>query len=271
MMNADGTGFSRISDQSGGACRPSWSPDGMRLVFVSPCVIDQTEFLDSYLYIINFDGTGVVQLDTELGSSDPDWSPDGNSILYTVSYDAVHTQIFKYDLENNTSVLMTDNDKVNLQAAWSPVGNDFVFVSTWVGGQSLLVQRNDPESLPNLLSRSGEMLNNSPTWSPDGLQIAFSQSETESSVSTLIIVRYEMLGLAATDYEEDRVTDSQFVPEVNPDFSPDGIWLTFASWPDGENHDIYIISLVSLEITQLTTHPAYDFDPVWRPLIPTEN
>ncbi|MBW8011306.1 MAG: protein kinase [Chloroflexi bacterium] len=271
MMNADGTGFFMITDQSDGACQPSWSPDGMQLVFVSPCVIDQTEFLDSYLYTINVDGTDVVQLGTELGSSDPDWSPDGTSILYTVSYDAVHTQIYRYDLENDTSVLMTVNDKVNLQASWSPVGNDFVFVSTWIGGQSLLVQRNDPESSPNQLSRSGEMLNNFPSWSPDGSQIAFSQRETDTSISTLILVSYEMLGLAATDYVEGRVTEVQFVPEGNPDFSPDGMWLAYESWPDGENHDIFIISLDSLEIIQLTTHPAYDFDPVWRPLTPTEN
>ena len=52
------------------------------------------------------------------------------------------------------------------------------------------------------------------------------------------------------------------------DFSPDGIWLVLESWPDGINHDIFIMTPNGAERTQLTFNPAMDYDPVWRPSLP---
>jgi Tol biopolymer transport system component len=52
------------------------------------------------------------------------------------------------------------------------------------------------------------------------------------------------------------------------DYSPDGYWLVLESWPDGVNHDIYIMLPNGAERTQLTFDPALDFDPVWRPILP---
>jgi hypothetical protein len=37
LANVDGTGVKQLTTMTDGACQPSWSPDGQRLVFTSPC------------------------------------------------------------------------------------------------------------------------------------------------------------------------------------------------------------------------------------------
>jgi Tol biopolymer transport system component len=56
------------------------------------------------------------------------------------------------------------------------------------------------------------------------------------------------------------------VPAREAKFSPDGLWLVFESWPDGSNHDIYIMSASGANRTRLSDAPGDDFDAVWSPL-----
>jgi Tol biopolymer transport system component len=60
-----------------------------------------------------------------------------------------------------------------------------------------------------------------------------------------------------------------WIPSRDADFSPDGVWITFESWPDGQNHDIYIMTHNGVNLQRLTADPADDFDPAWRPSLPT--
>jgi Tol biopolymer transport system component len=54
-------------------------------------------------------------------------------------------------------------------------------------------------------------------------------------------------------------------PVVEVDASPDGQWLAYESWPTGNNHDIYIMSQTVANLVRLTTDPAWDISPAWRP------
>ena len=57
--------------------------------------------------------------------------------------------------------------------------------------------------------------------------------------------------------------DASF-PVENVTFSPDGLWLAFESWPDGRNHDIFVMDTDGKNLIRLTTDPDFDFDPTWR-------
>jgi Tol biopolymer transport system component len=50
--------------------------------------------------------------------------------------------------------------------------------------------------------------------------------------------------------------------------SPDGKWIMYESWPDGRNHDIYIVDIDGNNRTRLTTDPGFDFSPAWKPHAP---
>jgi Tol biopolymer transport system component len=52
--------------------------------------------------------------------------------------------------------------------------------------------------------------------------------------------------------------------------SPDGSFLAYESWPDGKNHDIYMMNINGSSPQRLTTDPGDDFGPAWRPFIPVQ-
>jgi len=54
-------------------------------------------------------------------------------------------------------------------------------------------------------------------------------------------------------------------PNDGPKWSPDGQWLTFESWRDAANHDVYIMTAGGTLQTRLTDDPAADYQPAWRP------
>lgn len=67
MVNADGSGLTRVSSNEVGGSAPAWSPDGARLVFWTA---RNTEARPT-LHIMNQDGSGVARLTT--GTS-PSWA-----------------------------------------------------------------------------------------------------------------------------------------------------------------------------------------------------
>jgi len=58
-------------------------------------------------------------------------------------------------------------------------------------------------------------------------------------------------------------------PDVGPvaqvNVSPDGNWIVFESWPDGTNHDIYMMTINGANRIRLTTDKDFDFGAAWRP------
>jgi Tol biopolymer transport system component len=78
VMNADGTGQTRVSDGSSWDLRPRWSWDGSKIAYVSH--ISPT----SNLEIVNVDGSGKTVLTNIFGdlNSGFTWSRDGNSIVF---------------------------------------------------------------------------------------------------------------------------------------------------------------------------------------------
>lgn len=76
-----GTGKTRALDNSGGACWPSWSPDGTRLANVLLSKEPST------LQIRNADGSNAREIatDAKRWAYYPDWSRDGRMIAFSVS------------------------------------------------------------------------------------------------------------------------------------------------------------------------------------------
>jgi serine/threonine protein kinase len=259
LMNADGTANSQITNIEEGACQPAWSPDGTRLVYISPCAFNQEIYPGASLFLINADGNGWVQLPTQPGGDfDPVWSPDGKSIVFTSLRDFNRAQIYKLNLEDNSVESLSNNTVRDAQPFWSPDGSQIAFVSTRRGPYQIWIMDNDGEN-PTLFSRSGSLKNSHPVWSPDGTVILFTQSEVLGGIPRLIAARFE-----EGTFRENRIT-RELTPMREASYSPDSFWVAFESWPDGTNHDIYIMTVTSLGMQQLTEEPSLEFDPVWRP------
>jgi len=111
--------------------QPSWSPDGSRLAFVS----DEIGVQD--IFTANPDGSGQVQLTTELYASHPAWSPDGSMIAFVYRGETARGEqefrvavmaadgVFLKDLASAGAVRFDDAGSL----AWSPDGSGIAYSS----------------------------------------------------------------------------------------------------------------------------------------------
>jgi Tol biopolymer transport system component len=259
LMNSDGTGSRQITDMQEGACQPVWSPDGDRLAFISPCAGNQEIYPGAGIFIMDLDDTPLMNLSSIPGGDfDPDWSPDGMKIAFTSLRDYNRAQVYEFNLEDNSIRSLSANTVRDSQPAWSPDGGEIAFVTTRRGPYQIwIVGEDEPDAV--LLSRSGSLKDTHPAWSPDGQVIMFTQNELLGGVPRLVAMRVEEGNLI-----ENRVI-REVIPMQEASYSPDGAWIAFESWPEGSNHDIFIMTPNGLARQRLTSDEAFDFDPAWRP------
>ena len=257
IANLDNNGLTMITRMDKGACQPSWSPNGEKLVFTSPCEKNEQHYSESHLYTINVDGTELEALPTfETGEYDPAWSPDGEQIAFTALQEDYKRQIYTLTLETGEIKKISDGDEWDFHPAWSADGDRIVFISTRKGPQQVWTMFSDG-ALPERFTASRDLDNTHPAWSPDGADILFTQR-----IDGLPAIM-RMLYVESGQPVEEKIYQ-KYAPMQEGNYSPDGKWYVFESWPDG-NHDIYILPVEGGDLQRVTIDPAYDFDPAWRP------
>jgi Tol biopolymer transport system component len=168
---------------------PAWSPDGSRIAFGLP----------NALYTIKPDGSGLTQLAAAPRVGDPEWSPDATRIAF--------------DTADKIDVIDADGSHLKVLAygawasgpgtpSWSPDGKHILFFSTPNVGIGFVaevwVMRSDGSGRRRLY-RGGCCVGvwSPPIWSPDGTQVAFTDSGTEIHLAdTKGLHRHELAGYA---------------------------------------------------------------------------
>jgi serine/threonine-protein kinase len=254
LMDAQGNILGRVTDMEDGACQPDWSPDGERLVFVSPCPGKQELYRGSSLFIVDVDGTGLIPLDTTPGGDfEPAWSPDGTQILFTTLRDG-QAHLYLYTLADDSVLSLSRPSAYDCQGAWSPDGAMIGFITTRNGASQVWTMDTNGEN-PHEFSRLGFGAVFLPDWSPDGEVVVFSQGQ---GLSALIAKRVK-------DKANEFPVNEKVRPIIDAEYSPDGYWLVFESLT-GTNVDIYRMTRTGTNLQQLTREEGREFDPTWRPL-----
>lgn len=187
VADVDGSGVTRLDPGDfESAYWPAWSPDGERILFNAG-----STSLDQDLYVMNRDGSEVVQLTSgPWADTCGRWSPDGTRIVYTASL-ADTMRLMTLDLESGTSAHTLPPGLDGVCADWSPDGRmiafsswpDFLFpprgTEPWESASIFLLDlaTDNIERVTRL-----EGLSERPRWSRDGEWITFNSTESIGTI-----------------------------------------------------------------------------------------
>lgn len=205
------------------------------------------------VYVCDADGGGLRQLTADRSISlAPRLSPDGTRIAYT-SFRRGYPDLYLIDLRTSSRTCIANYPGINMPGGFSPNGQDLLMVLSKDGNPEVYV-KNLPSGRLTRLTNTPHAGEASPTWSPDGTQVAY-VSDLAGPGSPQIYV----MGLSGGSR---RVT-SRGRENVSPNWGPNG-WIVYAS-RNGSLYSIRRLNPQTQEDGEVTTGDASYEEPCWAP------
>jgi Tol biopolymer transport system component len=206
VVNADGSGRTRLTRDPAEEFDPAWSPDGTEIAF--------SRFTGGHfqIFVMNADGSGATQLTSgDSRASDAAWSPDGTYIAFTRC--GLSCDVYVMRADGSGERRLTYGDRPGEESpTWSPDGRAIAFVD--IDGIFAVSARGGAWQRVT----DGPADDSNPAWSPGGSQIAFDSSRG--------LFNGDIYVVGATGKGTRAVTGSAPL-DSNPAWSPDGGSIAF--------------------------------------------
>jgi len=178
VINPDGTGETRLTNNPASQHHASWSPNGTKIAF------NNHQDGNTEIYVMNADGTGQTNLtNNSAEDAGPGWSPDGTRIAFASNRDG-NFEIYIMNADGTGQTRITNNPEGDGEPDWSPDGTKIASAKTHAGNIQIYVMNPDGTGQMNLTNTS--TLEDSPSWSPDGTEIAFrSNRDGDANIYTM--------------------------------------------------------------------------------------
>ncbi|MEO8612975.1 MAG: SH3 domain-containing protein [Chloroflexota bacterium] len=249
VMNPDGSNVRPLIPSMWGE-QPSWSPDGMKVAFISVMGIT----------VLDTDTGKTHAVNNSLGYSRYAWSPDSQKIVFS-------TQLNRGDDQNyigDDELFIVNTDGSNLQnltnaptsselyPSWSPDGSQLIFVSNRgdpvYSVFHLFTLNVDSNKVQPLVADVSDVFR--PIWSPNAENIALVKG---SEISIL-------------NWKTGAVWDSGIQSNSDPVWSSDGHQLAFVGRHEGSTTpQLYVVDSDGSHLRTLSDNTVFDISPSWSP------
>ena len=178
VMNANGSGQTRLTNNPARDWDPASSPDGSQIAFTS----DRDG--NPQIYMMNADGSGQTRLTNNTAYDErPAWSPHGSRIAFTSSRDG-NDEIYAMNADGSGQTRLTNNSSPDFDPAWSPDGSKIAFESDRDGNMEVYVMNADGSGQTRLTNNPARDME--PAWSPDGSKMAF-ESDRDGNLEVYVM------------------------------------------------------------------------------------
>jgi Tol biopolymer transport system component len=238
----------------------AWSPDPTQRRLV--LALQQPGRQSHGLYQLPIQADTLIQLTRppalSMGDTDPAFSPSGNRIAFVRTLIDGIQDIYVVSAKGGTATRVTSDSTRIAGFDWAPSGDEIVFASDRGGNSGLwrvAVSGGDPEWITT--ASEGTQIQH-PTLAQQGTSLAFAQQSGQVN-----IWKVQHPTNYADASAERLISSTRW--DSNPDISPDGARLAFASRRSGYP-EIWTATAAGAELKQITSLEAYGTQtPRWSP------
>jgi Tol biopolymer transport system component len=264
LVSPDGTDLHEIPHLEGlSEVHPLvWSPDGAHLYYEADLADDNSGF---HLFVSNVDGTGFTNLSGDLPLPPDDsqdfWtlSPDGSMFAFQ---DDGPSNYPKDMAVSGLYVMWSDGSgatriaKYGAYQSWAPDSSRLVYVG---GEDGDLFSSNADGSGVVQLTRTPDVFESWPLWSPDGSHILYRVDNYQGTETQLFVIDADGSNARAiTDLSKSTISEVAW--------APDGSRVVFGVIEDSGRNDYLAIANVDGSGTRvLVQMPGWESGEVWSP------
>jgi len=262
VMNADGTGVTRLTNDRADDVDPAWSPDGRRIAFAK----------DGQIHVMNADGSGVTNLTSDFSvNRGPAWSPDGRRIAFHSDRDAdgnfVIFEIYTMAADGTVPIRLTDLPGDHSSAAWSPDGRTIAFVCqdfSSASARQICAMNADGTDVRVLTDNARDQRDADPSFSPDGRKIVFTRTGYGYDGKA------EVVTMNPDGSDLNRLYNGFYVNANHPVFAPDGTKIAFSAGPEYEDHSVLVMDADGTNDEVIEEGNFDNRDPNWQRTFPPD-